>query len=218
MADYITAAPAVDDSKKALSAEEKKKLLDSMGKVVLETFSEKTPKTVHSKAADLIKKVSQIRHDTLDKDKTSSIILGRRRHLMKNCNKNKKPRPSKKQVRPKPNVPTSGSKLKDTEVKEDKCATSADTVVPQPMRLTDEEILESEESIESSAYEDDEEEDADFVSVEKRTPGGEDSDEEWNDDINPSSRYWDSVSEDGGYDLTYNRKPQRITYPLKRPP
>ena len=188
LADYITAAPAADDDTQSLTAEEKKRLLNSMGSVVVETFSETAPKTVHNKAADLVKKVNKIRQETVDKDKSSTLVLGRRRHLMKNVNKNKKLRTSKNGTAPSRPVPTKPKEKPTVEPQAESQAVES--------KLRDLEKLESGESMESS-YEDEEEEDeelSDFVRVDQKNMLGVDSsDEEWNDDINPGSRYWEAV-------------------------
>lgn len=207
LADYITAAPAVDADTQSLTAEEKKRLLDSMGSVVVEAFSEHTPRTVHNKAADLIKKVNKIRHEVVDKETSSDLVLGRRRHLMKNMNKNKKSsRPKKGASKPAPST-TAVAKPQD---KAAETTTEAATQTVES-ELKELEKLESDESMESS-YEDEEDEDllSDFVQVNKKATDM--SDDEWNDDVNTSNRYWESVCDSNEAQLIYSGHSQRTVF------
>lgn len=190
LADYIAAAPAVDDKKKQVTAEDKEKLLRSMETVVLETFSETTPKTLHSKASDLVKKIHQIRQN---KDEKSSLVLGRRRHVMKIKNRNKK------LTKKRSSASTSTTRRKETPKKESVVQTSNRVPTVEDLEESEEEKEEKEDeefmtSVES--FESDEEECIELESDEERTLVGaeiDSDDEAWNDDVSPSSRYWETV-------------------------
>eukprot|EP01127_Copromyxa_protea_P022322 TRINITY_DN7957_c0_g1_i1.p1 TRINITY_DN7957_c0_g1~~TRINITY_DN7957_c0_g1_i1.p1 ORF type:complete len:1944 (+),score=310.39 TRINITY_DN7957_c0_g1_i1:316-5832(+) len=183
LADYIAAAPAVNE-KKQLTAEEKQRLLDSMGEVVLETLSEKTPRTLHHKASDLVKKVNKIRGDG-----DTSLVLGRRRHMLKVVNKNKKfPKGNKKSEKP----AIHGKEASDSKV------VPRVTVEPKADQTSMVEDKVSEVDILLSSRSMDEEYDSDSESdiLEKKILmlGAEDSHDEWDDSLPSANRYWDSES------------------------
>jgi hypothetical protein len=183
LAGYITAAPPVDSEHPQGSGEEKHRLLNSMEAVVLDMFSEKTPKTLHHKASDLVKKVNEIRQDP-----EKGLVLGLRRHTLKT---RKKMRPTQAKRGPKASRKAATRREGTKAVKQAPSTTEAEALLSKDEEKSE---IESTESLESSFEDSDSElSDSDELSDRRIMLGHESSDDELDDEVNPSNRYWEVV-------------------------